>query len=90
MESEMRELGDMALIDQTMRTSIRELQSLVNKGKEVPMSEFTKIFLWARKRKEEVQTRELEIDRLHGWKIESRTWCGVPYNEFKIPSLGIV
>ena len=89
MESEVRDLTDEALINQTLRTGINELQAMVNKGHQVPMSEFAKLFIWAKERKEEIFARELEKDKRDGWKIVERTWCGVPVGEFEIPSLGI-
>ena len=102
MESEVRDLSDEALINQTVRTGIKELQNLVNRGHQVPMSEFAKLFIWAKERKEEMKNfdihvaweeifaRELEKDKRDGWKIVERTWCGVPVGEFEIPSLGIL
>ena len=90
MESEVRDLSDEALINQTVRTGIKELQNLVNRGHQVPMSEFAKLFIWAKERKEEIFARELEKDKRDGWKIVERTWCGVPVGEFEIPSLGLL
>lgn len=87
--SELRDLKDPNLIDQAVRTSINMLQKEVNKGKEIPMSEFTKILIWGKEQKELIYVQELERDRQTGWKIEKRTWCGVPWYEFEIPSLGI-
>ena len=89
MESEVRDLSDEALINQTVRTGIKELQTLVNQGHQVPMSEFAKLFIWAKEQKEAIFAKELEKDKRDGWKIVERTWCGVPMGEFEIPSLGI-
>ena len=90
MESEVRDLSDEALINQSLKTGMKELQTLVNQGRQVPMSEFAKLFIWAKERKEEIFARELEKDKRDGWKIVERTWCGVPVGEFEIPSLGIL
>ena len=87
MESEVRELSDEALVDNVVRTSLNQLHKLVEKGKNVPMSEFTKLMIWAKEQKSLALAKQLEKDRKEGWKIEERTWCGIPYNEFEIPSL---
>lgn len=89
MESEVRDLTDEALINQTLKTGINELQAMVNKGYQVPMSEFAKLFIWAKERKEEIFAKELEKDKREGYKVVEHTWCGVPMGEFEIPSLGI-
>ena len=89
MESEVRDLTDEALINQTVRTGIKELQNFVNQGHQVPMSEFAKLFIWAKERKEEIFAKELEKDKREGYKVVEHTWCGVPMGEFEIPSLGI-
>ena len=89
MESEVRDLTDEALINQAVRTGMKELQTLVNQGHNVPMSEFAKLLIWAKERKEAIFAREIEKDKRDGWKIVERTWCGVPIGEFEIPSLGI-
>ncbi len=89
MESEVRDMTDEALINQTLKTGINELQSMVNKGHQVPMSEFAKLFIWAKERKEEIFSKELEKDKRDGYKVVEHTWCGVPMGEFEIPSLGI-
>lgn len=89
MESEVRDLTDEALINQTLKTGINELQAMVNKGRQVPMSEFAKLFIWAKERKEEIFAKELEKDKRDGYKVVEHTWCGVPMGEFEIPSLGI-
>ena len=90
MESEVRDLTDEALINQSLKTGMKELQTLVNQGHQVSMSEFAKLFIWAKERKEEIFARELEKDKRDGWKIVERTWCGVPMGEFEISSLGIL
>lgn len=87
--SELRDIKDPSLIDQAVRTSIVMLQKEVDKGKNIPMSEFTKILIWAKQQKEKIYNEELEKDKLVGWKVEKRTWCGVLFHEFQIPSLGI-
>ena len=89
MESEVRDLSDEALINQSLKTGMKELQSLVYQGHNVPMSEFAKLLIWAKERKEAIFAREIEKDKRDGWKIVERTWCGVPIGEFEIPSLGI-
>ena len=89
MESEVRDLSDEALINQSLKTGMKELQILVNQGHNVPMSEFAKLLIWAKERKEAIFAREIEKDKRDGWKIVERTWCGVPIGEFEIPSLGI-
>jgi hypothetical protein len=89
MESEVRDMTDEALINQTLRTGINELQAMVNKGHQVPMSEFAKLFIWAKERKEEIFAKELEKDKRDSYKVVEHTWCGVPMGEFEIPSLGI-
>lgn len=89
MESEVRDLSDEALINQSLKTGMKELQTLVSQGHNVPMSEFAKLLIWAKERREAIFARELEKDKRDGWKIVERTWCGVPMGEFEIPSLGI-
>ena len=89
MESEVRDLTDEALINQTLKTGMKELQAMVNKGHQVPMSEFVKLLVWAKERKEEIFAKELEKDKRDGYKVVEHTWCGVPMGEFEIPSLGI-
>lgn len=89
MESEVRDLTDEALINQTLKTGMKELQTMVNQGHQVPMKEFVKLLVWAKDQKEAIFARELEKDKRDGWKIVERTWCGVPVGEFEIPSLGI-
>lgn len=89
MESEVRDLTDEALINQTLKTGMKELQTMVNQGHQVPMKEFVKLLVWAKDQKEAIFAKELEKDKRDGWKIVERTWCGVPMGEFEIPSLGI-
>ena len=89
MESEVRDLTDEALINQTLKTGMKELQTMVNQGHQVPMSEFAKLFIWAKERKEEIFAKELEKDKRDGYKVVEHTWCGVPMGEFEIQSLGI-
>ncbi len=89
MESEVRDLSDEALINQTFRTGMKELQDMVNKGHQVPMSEFVKLMLWAKEKKEEIYARERLQAKREGWEVVEHLWCGVPIAEFEIPSLGI-
>ena len=89
MESEVRDLSDEALIDQVFKTGMKELQAMVNQGHQVPMSEFAKLMIWCKQKKEELFAQELQKDKYEGYKIVERTWCGVPIAEFEIPSLGI-
>ena len=89
MESEVRDLSDETLINQSLKTGMKELQTLVSQGHNVPMSEFAKLLIWAKERKEAIFAREIEKDKRDGWEIVERTWCGVPMGEFEIPSLGI-
>ena len=89
MESEVRDLCDEALINQSLKTGMKELQTLVNQGHNVPMSEFAKLLIWTKEQREAIFAMELEKDKRDGWKIVERTWCGVPMGEFEIPSLGI-
>lgn len=89
MESEVRDLSDEALINQSLKTGMKELQTLVNQGHQVSMSEFAKLLIWTKEQREAIFARELEKDKRDGWKIVERTWCGVPMGEFEIPSLGI-
>lgn len=89
MESEVRDLTDEALINQTLKTGMKELQTMVNQGHQVPMSEFAKLLIWAKERKEEIFAKELEKDKREGYKVVEHTWCGVPMGEFEIQSLGI-
>lgn len=89
MESEVRDLTDEALINQALKSGMTELQNMVKKGRNVPMSEFAKLLIWAKEQKQVLFAKELEKDKREGYKIIERTWCGVPVNEFEIPSLGI-
>lgn len=89
MESEVRDLSDEALINQSLKTGMKELQTLVNQGHNVSMSEFAKLLIWTKEQKEAIFAREIEKDKRDGWKIVERTRCGVPIGEFEIPSLGI-
>lgn len=89
MESEVRDLTDEALINQTLKTGMKELQTMVNQGHQVPMKEFVKLLVWAKERKEEIFAKELEKDKRDGYKVVEHTWCGVPMGEFEIQSLGI-
>ena len=89
MESEVRDLTDEALINQTLKTGMKELQTMVNQGHQVPMKEFVKLLVWAKDQKEAIFAKELEKDKREGYKVVEHTWCGVPMGEFEIPSLGI-
>lgn len=89
MESEVRDLTDEALINQTLKTGMKELQTLVNQGHQVPMKEFVKLLTWAKDQKEAIFAKELEKDKREGYKVVEHTWCGVPMGEFEIQSLGI-
>lgn len=89
MESEVRDLTDEALINQTLKTGMKELQTMVNQGHQVPMKEFVKLLVWAKDQKEAIFAKELEKDKREGYNVVEHTWCGVPMGEFEIPSLGI-
>lgn len=89
MESEVRDLTDEALINQTLKTGMKELQTMVNQGHQVPMSEFVKLLVWAKDQKEAIFAKELEKDKREGYKVVEHTWCGVPMGDFEIQSLGI-
>lgn len=89
MESEVRDLTDEALINQTLKTGMKELQTMVNQGHQVPMKEFVKLLIWAKDQKEAIFAKELEKDKREGYNVVEHTWCGVPMGEFEIPSLGI-
>lgn len=89
MESEVRDLTDEALINQTLKTGMKELQTMVNQGHQVPMKEFVKLLVWAKDQKEAIFAKELEKDKRDGYKVVEHTWCGVPMGEFEIQSLGI-
>ena len=89
MESEVRDLTDEALINQTLKTGMKELQTMVNQGHQVPMKEFVKLLVWAKDQKEAIFAKELEKDKRDGYKVVEHTWCGVPMGEFEIPSLRI-
>ena len=89
MESEVRDLTDEALINQTLKTGMKELQTMVNQGHQVPMKEFVKLLIWAKDQKEAIFAKELEKDKRDGYKVVEHTWCGVPMGEFEIQSLGI-
>lgn len=89
MESEVRDLTDEALINQTLKTGMKELQTMVNQGHQVPMKEFVKLLVWAKDQKGAIFAKELEKDKRDGYKVVEHTWCGVPMGEFEIPSLGV-
>lgn len=89
MESEVRDLTDEALINQTLKTGMKELQTMVNQGHQVPMKEFVKLLIWAKDQKEAIFAKELEKDKREGYNVVEHTWCGVPMGEFEIQSLGI-
>lgn len=89
MESEVRDLTDEALINQTLKTGMKELQTMVNQGHQVPMKEFVKLLVWAKDQKEAIFAKELEKDKREGYKVVEHTWCGVPMGDFEIQSLGI-
>ena len=89
MESEVRDLTDEALISQTLKTGMKELQTMVNQGHQVPMKEFVKLLVWAKDQKEAIFAKELEKDKRDGYKVVEHTWCGVPMGEFEIQSLGV-
>ena len=89
MESEVRDLSDDALINQALKTGMTELQNMVKRGCNVPMSEFVKLLIWAKEERQALFAKELEKSKREGWKIVEHRWCGVPINEFEIPSLGI-
>lgn len=89
MESEVRDLTDEALINQTLKTGMKELQTMVNQGHQVPMKEFVKLLVWAKDQKEAIFAKELEKDKRDGYNVVEHTWCGVPMGEFEIQSLGI-
>lgn len=87
-----RELADPRLVIEVANTEIKRLTKEHTK-KEVPMSKFMEIILWESKELRKIYSlemqRELAANKRDGWKVESHTWCGIPINEFKIPSLGI-
>lgn len=89
MESEVRDLSDDALINQALKSGMNELQNMVKRGCNVPMSEFAKLLIWAKEERQARFAKELEKSKREGWKIVEHRWCGVPINEFEIPSLGI-
>lgn len=87
--SEVREPSNEALIDQSVRTSIHDLQYQYNNGRDIPMSEFVKVLLWGKLQHMECFDKQIQNDKRAGWVVEKHLWCGEPYNEFEIPSLGI-
>ena len=89
MESEVRDLSDDALINQALKTGMTELQNMAKRGCNVPMSEFAKLLIWAKEERQALFAKELEKSKRDGWKIVEHRWCGVPFNEFEIPSLGL-
>lgn len=89
MESEVRDLSDEALINQTFREGMKQLQQMVNQGHNVPMSEFAKLMIWCKEQKEAIYAKEMLKDKREGWEVTEHLWCGIPIAEFEIPSLGI-
>lgn len=89
MESEVRDLSDEALINQTFKEGMKQLQQMVNQGRNVPMSEFAKLMIWCKEKKEAIYAKEMLKDKREGWEVTEHLWCGVPIAEFEIPSLGI-
>ena len=88
-EAEFRELSEGDLAMQSAKEAIKLLQEKVDKGESVPMSEFTKILIWAANIRKKEFAEYIEKARKEGAEFKNRTWCGVPYHEFKIPSLGL-
>lgn len=67
-----------ALINSALNTAMKELQFNSDKGKDIPMSDFVKILLWAKNENSKLFAKEEETDKLHGIKFEDRKWCGEP------------
>lgn len=89
------ELKNQSLVHAAARDGMRMLEELAREKRKhgfaasVPMSEYVKLILWECQENKRLADEEIEKDRREGWKIESRTWCGVPLADFEIPSLGI-
>jgi len=60
MESEVRDLSDDALINQALKSGMNELQNMVKRGCNVPMSDFAKLLIWAKKERQALFAKELE------------------------------
>lgn len=89
-----RELSDPALVKITADDAIKQLDKLSRETHtQIPMSEYVKILLWEKNTLWEIEhpklMRQIEQDKRDGWTIEEHTWCGQPWHEFSIPSLGI-
>lgn len=86
---EFRELskGDLAI--SSASEVINQLQQQVDKNKNVSMREFAKVLIWAANIRKIEFAEYMEKERKLGTKFEDHKWCGMPYSEFKVPSLGI-
>lgn len=83
-----RELTDAEVVHAAARDSIKLLTEM-NKHQDIPMKEFTKVLMWEADQAKLLWRAELEHDQRTGSKFEDRKYCGVPYEEFEIKSLGI-
>lgn len=89
-----RELKDPELVIQAAKESIKALNAMAKAShKEVSPSEYAKILIWQKcalwELLHEPMEREIEKDKRNGWEIVEHTWCGKPWHEFEIPSLGL-
>lgn len=77
-------LKDPALVIQSANAAVRELEKMQKAGANIPMSEYTKILIWEANTLKELYEQEFQRDKLDGWEVKRISWCGQPYNEFKI------
>jgi hypothetical protein len=85
-----RNEGDLptaSLALQAMNEAFRTMDRDAMRGHPHDPSEYFKMLVWAGDIGKKEWNKQLEKDKKEGWKIISRTWCGVPYHEFQIPSL---
>lgn len=89
-----RELSDPALIRITAQEAIKNLDKMSREcHTQIPMSEYVKILLWQKNLLWDIEhnalMKEVEKDKREGWTVEEHTWCGMPWHEFEIKSLGL-
>lgn len=89
-----RELSDPVLVRVTADDAIKQLEKMSKQNHvQIPMSEYAKILIWEKntlwKIEHEALMKEIEQDKRDGWEVTEHTWCGMPWHEFEIPSLGI-
>lgn len=88
MKKEDTEFTDSELVVSAVNDQMRELNRLA-KSTTVPMKTFVDLLIWEANMTKAAWIRDMEKLKKTGSTFENRRWCGMPYDEFEIPSLGL-